>query len=164
MADVVAVMRDGRVVQVAEPDELYSRPRDLGVATFVGEAVVLPAVVTDGVAETALGRLPVHANGTVGTVGRAGAGGARTGQVVLRPEQLELVGEAQGVPARVLGTSFYGHDALVQLEVGSAGSRPLTVSARVHGPHRVPRGQAVGLRVSGPGSFYADADPSGAPG
>ena len=35
-ADRVAVVRDGRVVQVASPDELYERPVDLETARFVG--------------------------------------------------------------------------------------------------------------------------------
>src|SRR5690606_39963483 len=56
-ADLVAVVRDGRVVQSGTPQEVYHGPSDMQVATFVGEAVVVPAVVTDGVATTPVGRL-----------------------------------------------------------------------------------------------------------
>jgi iron(III) transport system ATP-binding protein len=42
MADVVAVMRDGTIVQVGPPDEVYHRPVDLWVARFLGEVVTLP--------------------------------------------------------------------------------------------------------------------------
>lgn len=42
MADVVAVFRDGRVEQVAAPEELYLRPQTVFVAKFLGEANLLP--------------------------------------------------------------------------------------------------------------------------
>ncbi len=78
MADVVAVMRDGTVAQAAAPSTLYTAPGDVGVATFVGEAVIIPATVCDGVADTVLGAVPVRGRSTSGT-----------GQVVVRPEQIE---------------------------------------------------------------------------
>jgi iron(III) transport system ATP-binding protein len=42
MADVVAVMREGVIVQVGPPDEVYHRPVDLWVARFLGDVVSLP--------------------------------------------------------------------------------------------------------------------------
>jgi iron(III) transport system ATP-binding protein len=42
MADVVAVMRAGRIVQVGPPAEVYRHPVDLWVARFLGEVAVLP--------------------------------------------------------------------------------------------------------------------------
>lgn len=36
MSDRVAVMREGRILQVAPPEDLYMRPRSLEVARFVG--------------------------------------------------------------------------------------------------------------------------------
>ena len=154
IADIVAVMRDGRVVQAAGPGELYGAPRDVGVATFVGEAVVLPAVVRDGVAETLLGVLSVR------PVGAAALSGP--GTVVIRPEQVVLGSSDHGVPATVRGTVFYGHDALIQLELhaptGCVG-RPVVVSARSHGHEVVADGATVGLRVAGEVSFFP-ASPS----
>lgn len=38
MADRMAVMKDGRIIQVGRPDELYERPASRFVAEFVGEA------------------------------------------------------------------------------------------------------------------------------
>src|SRR5690606_38046039 len=58
-ADIVAVMREGVVVQAGTPEEVYRFPRDVEVARFVGEAVVIPATVRDGVVWTPLGHLPL---------------------------------------------------------------------------------------------------------
>jgi ABC-type Fe3+/spermidine/putrescine transport system ATPase subunit len=62
MADRLAVMREGRFVQVGTPSEVYDHPVDAWVATFVGDGNVVPGVfagpVDDGVAaDTDLGRL-----------------------------------------------------------------------------------------------------------
>jgi thiamine transport system ATP-binding protein len=52
LGDRVAVMRDGRVVQVASPDDLWARPLDadvarfLGIATVDGDEIVRPEAVT----------------------------------------------------------------------------------------------------------------------
>jgi putative spermidine/putrescine transport system ATP-binding protein len=42
MADQVAIMNGGRVVQVGTPEQVYRAPADLFVATFLGEANILP--------------------------------------------------------------------------------------------------------------------------
>lgn len=42
MADVVAVMRGGRIVQVGAPEDVYHRPVDLWTARFLGDVVELP--------------------------------------------------------------------------------------------------------------------------
>jgi iron(III) transport system ATP-binding protein len=62
MADQMAVLRDGRVVQVGAPRALYERPANRFVADFLGEANFLPAEIVgrDGrqvVLESAAGRL-----------------------------------------------------------------------------------------------------------
>ena len=149
IADLVAVLRDGRVVQAADPARLYRAPGDVGVATFVGEAVVLPATLRDGRAETALGSLPVRPSG-------ARAARAAPGQVVIRPEQVVLGSPGAGVPARVQATTYFGHDALVQLELLPPDpARPaLRVSARAHGHEIVPDRTLVGLRVAGEVAFF----------
>ena len=166
MADLVAVLRDGRVVQAAPPAELYGAPRDLGVATFVGEAVVLPATLRGGLAQTALGALCVRDHPSA----RSGAG-----RVVVRPEQVVIGSPGLGVPARVGPTVFYGHDALVHLSLagggpvgapgagganGSAGPGVIEVFARTQGPAQVAQGAQVGLTVLGEVSFYPDAGQS----
>jgi len=140
MADVVAVLTGGRIVQAATPAELYRDPHDLDVATFVGEAVVLDAVLRDDVAECALGALPVRVPAEAGS----------RGTVVLRPEQLVLGPLGTGTPARVAGIAFFGHDSLVRLDL--AGSVPVT--ARTQGTPRLVEDDEVGLTVAGEASFF----------
>ena len=149
MADVVAVLREGRVVQSAPPAQLYSAPTDVGVATFVGEAVVLPARVSHGRAETVLGPLRIRAG--------LASGQAAAGQVVIRPEQVRVGPPGHGVAARVAGTTFFGHDALVSLVLDRPDGEPVRVSARSHGHELVPEDAVVGLVVDGEVSFYPAA-------
>jgi len=109
VADRVAVMRDGRIVQAGTPAEVYREPVDLGVARFVGEAVEIPAVVKDsGVAETAYGVIAARAEAAL-------VPGTR-GVLLLRPEDLAL-GDSHDAPvlgtARVSAVRFHGHGTLV---------------------------------------------------
>ncbi|PTE19851.1 ABC transporter ATP-binding protein [Cereibacter changlensis JA139] len=56
IADRVAVMRDGRIVQIATPHEVYDRPAEAWVAAFVGQSNLWPGTVAaSGRVETALG-------------------------------------------------------------------------------------------------------------
>ncbi|MFI6499242.1 ABC transporter ATP-binding protein [Nonomuraea typhae] len=135
MADTVAVMRDGVIVQQGTPEELYARPADLGVATFVGEAVVLAASAADGVVVCALGSLP-------------DSGASGVGHVAVRPEQLVLSPGGAGVVERV---EFFGHDAAITVLLPDGGS----VRARTRGVGHRP-GDRVEVRVEGPVLFFAE--------
>ena len=55
LADRVAVMRAGHVVQTGEPSEVWRRPVDEDTARFLGCGLFLPASVQDGVASCSLG-------------------------------------------------------------------------------------------------------------
>ena len=141
MADTVAVMRKGRIVQEGAPASVYATPRDLGVATFVGEAVVLAASAEKGVVSCVLGDLPQRGNGTGGT-----------GRVALRPEQFVLREPRNGVSGLVERVEFFGHDAAVTVTLDSG----ILVRARTVGdvPHRP--GDRVGVTVQGPVLFYPE--------
>lgn len=136
IADEVAVMRAGHVVQLASPVELYSAPVDLEVARFVGDGVEFEAEARDGMALTPLGVLPV-----------SGAGSGN-GVVLVRPEQITLSGG--GTSGRVSAVAFYGHDAMVQVEL-EGGEQVLV---RAAGQVLVQRGDAVHLTVGGLAHFY----------
>jgi thiamine transport system ATP-binding protein len=55
LADRVAVMRAGRIVQVGPPTEVWRRPADAETARFLGCGELLPATVHNGVASCELG-------------------------------------------------------------------------------------------------------------
>jgi iron(III) transport system ATP-binding protein len=102
LADRLAVMREGRIVQVGAPEEVYGRPASRWAAQFVGEVNVLAGVAREGGVETELGRFDLRAPAT-GTV-----------HVAVRPEQLELSARHDG-NAEVVAREFRGHDVLYRL-------------------------------------------------
>lgn len=151
-ADQVAVMREGRLAQVGRPLDLYLRPSDPATADFLGEAVVLPARLTPGWAECALGRIPTH------DLQRSGVG-----QIMLRPEQLQLTevtnpatpdadgNTCQGV---VLEADFCGpvSELTVRL-LTHEDSAPLLV--RCPGLHAPAAGATVRIAVQGHAHVFA---------
>ncbi|MFD9033443.1 ABC transporter ATP-binding protein [Streptomyces sp. NPDC059567] len=141
-ADVVAVLREGRVAQCATPEELYHRPLDPWLASFVGDAVLVPGTADKDVATTALGRIPLAAV----------PAGRREGLVLLRPEQLRLAepdgADAEGV---VTDVRFFGHDALVTVAVVGLDEQ---VDIRTPTPLRVEPGRRVGVRLAGEATLH----------
>lgn len=150
LADRVAVLRRGRLVQNATPQELYRTPVDTDVAGFVGQAMLLPGRARDGFAECVLGRLPLPAaqRGLVGGV-----------TVLVRPEQLACTVAANGgLCAEVSGVTYYGHDADLHLRLpDSAGDVP-PLTARLSGPGLPVGGERVAVHVVGEVVAYP-ADP-----
>ncbi|WP_137991400.1 ABC transporter ATP-binding protein [Streptomyces vilmorinianum] len=140
-ADLVAVVRDGRVAQCATPQELYRSPADPWVAGFVGDAVLLPGTAAGGAADTALGRLPL-----------TGEGAPDRGTVLLRPEQLRLVApESAPAHGTVTEVSFYGHDAMVSVAVDGLAT---PVDVRVVGTATVRPGDRTGITVTGTATLH----------
>ncbi|HEY0487825.1 MAG TPA: ABC transporter ATP-binding protein [Mycobacteriales bacterium] len=137
LADQVAVMRGGRLVQLDTPTAVYRSPSDSGVARFVGEAVLLPAVVRGGIATCALGEVAAR--------GPLDDGPA---EILVRPEQVRLHAEPSpgAVGARVTDVSYFGHDAAVRLEVLPEAT---PVMARVTGHDLPVPGATVWLTVTG---------------
>lgn len=137
LATQVAVMRDGRLAQVGTPAELYRHPADLGVAQFLGDAVVLPATIRAGRAECDLGSLPVR-----------GAAPDGPAEILLRPEQLLLTDSESvvGVVAQVLDHTYYGKDLTVRLQLAPSGA---TITARIPGYAPPQQGQQVRVVVHG---------------
>jgi iron(III) transport system ATP-binding protein len=139
LADVVAVMRDGKIVQSADPRALYRDPLDAELACFLGDAVLLAGELSEQGAHTALGELRTRG---------ARAAGLRSATVMLRPEQILYGPPLPGAPCgRVIATRFYGHDATVEIRLsGEAGT---TVLARAAGHLVAAVGEEVSLRVQG---------------
>ena len=156
-ADLVAVMRHGRIVQTGTPREIYEAPIDLGVARFVGDAVELPATTdADGIS-CALGEIAVDDDDR-SAMGSSIAGGA---VVVLRPEQLVLspCDRSGGVATRngvVRDTAYFGHDSLLRVELAD-GTR---IQVRVAGgtPLLKP-GDPVRISVTGEGHLFQARPP-----
>lgn len=123
MADVVVLMRDGRIEQATTPAEIYARPATTFVASFIGSppmvtlpAELLPAAACPGPAADLLF-------------------GVRGEDIALRPH-----GEGR-LAAEVVEQEFLGAETFVHLDI--AGSK--RVIARVPGHSSARPGEPVGL-------------------
>ena len=134
LADRIALMRDGAVVQEGTSEEIYFAPASRWAAEFVGAANVLSGHIVDGRVETSVGAFPAN-----------GASALGAAQVLVRPELLELEPDPAGT-AEVVAREFRGHDVFYRVlldgvelvshrpstEVVPLGSR---VSIRLHDGH-----------------------------
>jgi iron(III) transport system ATP-binding protein len=117
LGDRIGVMRDGKLLQMAAPDEVYNRPADLFVASFTGASNLLA------------GRLLAR-NGEFGTVDAGGhrltalmPGSIKPGDAVkiaVRPENVHLGGGRGSEPdnrftARVSGRRYQGTQTVYEL-------------------------------------------------
>jgi iron(III) transport system ATP-binding protein len=132
MSDRVLVMRDGKVLQVGTPEEVYRRPADRFVAEFVGRVNLIRGTVSsvDGP------NLVVALDGTPHRLKVSAAQvpiGSSEVTIAVRPEAVALAvhgsGEFNGTntyDATVHGVAFLGDHYEYQLE---AGALPLTVQS-----------------------------------
>ena len=97
MSDRVAVMRQGRIEQIGTPAEVYERPANCFVASFIGSINLVAARVVGGAGADGMIRLDTN---TGPALVRVPSGFGLTGDLVLtiRPERLKL-GTAESVPA-----------------------------------------------------------------
>jgi len=147
LSDRVAVMRDGRMLQLAPPKTLYERPVNRFVADFVGTNNLIAGVCREMaaglvVAETALG--PLRCTPTV----RLGPGDRCV--LAVRPENVALgVGDENTLDGRVVLTSYLGNTLRYEVEVGDGVALKVDIGDPWH--HEVlPTGSRV--RVTFPAS------------
>jgi iron(III) transport system ATP-binding protein len=148
IADRVAVLQRGRIVQCDEPTLLYTRPVNGEVARFVGHGNLLLGRLEHGVVRSVLGEIAVEL--AVPTEEPCAVG------VLVRPEQIELVASEAPPRGFVASREFHGHDVLVGIRLdepawdGVPGGRPgFEVLVRLPGPEAPPPGARVALRVRG---------------
>ncbi|MDP9069109.1 MAG: ABC transporter ATP-binding protein [Actinomycetota bacterium] len=143
MADELAVMVNGRVVQVGAPHEVYGMPADSKVAALVGEANFFKGIVRDQVALTPVGDMPAPglSDGPV--------------EVMVRPEAVRLTHDEYAA-ARIVDAEFYGHDQLVRAVLADGTS----LDARLLGPRpELMIGSPVAAAVVGGVHFFREGRP-----
>ncbi len=118
MSDRVAVIDEGRIVQVDTPRRLYEHPRTRFVADFVGESHSVPVTVEGGAA--ALG-------GRALVLAEPLASAARDQLLVLRPEKLRLMAPDEPdtglnlLEGRVADIVFQGESLLLYVDIPETG-------------------------------------------
>jgi multiple sugar transport system ATP-binding protein len=145
LSDLIAVMRDGKVVQLGTTRQIYRNPRDLYVATFVGKPKMS---LVDGTLEHAEGDVAFRSADLripMGSPGRLGLSDGEWPAVVLgiRAEDVRVFvddGEpaVNAFPATVALLEPIGSDTFVELQSGEA-----TVVARVAPDVKLDIGQTV---------------------
>jgi iron(III) transport system ATP-binding protein len=103
LADRIALMLDGTIVQEGTPEELYLTPATRWAAEFVGAGNFLTGPIEDGHVLTPLGAFPAN-----------GSSGESRAEVLIRPEQLELEPDPAG-GGQVVAREFRGHDVFYRV-------------------------------------------------
>jgi iron(III) transport system ATP-binding protein len=144
MADLVAVIRDGRIAQTGTPQELYEHPVDPAMAEFLGDANLINGSVDRAVASTALGTLPLR-SGSTRLAGYAAA------VVMVRPEQVEIWPgrDVDGLAAHVVESYFHGHDTVIVVKPDPSSGIDALV-ARTDGGLALAPGTEVTVTARGP--------------
>jgi iron(III) transport system ATP-binding protein len=134
LADAMAVLRDGKVIQVGPPRALYDRPTSRFTASFLGETTFLDGTI--GAIDGRGARIDTPA----GPIVAADAGGRVTGDrvtVSIRPEAIRIVGDqtSADVTNRLSGTVgaglFLGATAEFEVRVAEARIRVLEMHPRI---------------------------------
>ena len=136
LADRIVVLKDGRIMQVGTPRQLYERPENLFVAQFIGSPKmnVLPCVTKAGT---------IHLRGHEAGNFKRHAGEKKVVNLGVRPEHISIAGKDKAYctgkveVAEYLGTDTYLH-------VGCENLGTLVVRSKGSEPDR--KGQTVGLR------------------
>ena len=142
-ADVVALMRAGKIVQQGSPEAVYSKPISPAIAVSTGDALVLDAQrLADGSTSYLFNPAAVGAS-------------SESGQIVIRPEEITLdrALSATSPKGRISKIDYYGHDAMVTVEVAGQ-----SIKVRIPGPFDFVVGEEVGVHHTGPVRFFAKAE------
>ena len=130
LADLMAVMDKGRILQIGPPQEIHARPANATVARFIGRGALVPATVRGGMARLCGQEFAVDGTGQ----GKA--------TLFLRPANVAL--DDTGVPARIGAVLYRGGYWEASADVdGLAVPVPLDL----HRPVRA--GERVALRFTG---------------
>ncbi len=105
VADRIAVMKDGRLVQIGTPDHVYRNPVSEFVASFMGRSNIVEGVAEDRQVHTSFGTLDLSrpAQGSI--------------SLSLRPEQI-LLNADPASSAEIVAREFRGHDQLYWVQDG----------------------------------------------
>jgi iron(III) transport system ATP-binding protein len=116
LGDRIGVMRHGRLLQMAAPDEIYNRPADLFVASFTGASNLLAGRVL--VRNGELGEVEAGGHRLTALM-RAGLEAGAEVKVAVRPENVRLGGNGAAEPnhftARIDGRRYQGTQTVYEL-------------------------------------------------
>jgi iron(III) transport system ATP-binding protein len=144
LADRIAVMDSGRLLQVATPSQLYREPADATVAAFIGEGIVVPAEVVD---VDGSGGCRVYLFGlSVGMRCPLTQTPTRAARVCLRAANLAIVGAgAPGIGGRVVRAVYQGGHFRIEAQLDHADG--VLVHMAVAEPCQLAPGSAIRIGI-----------------
>lgn len=157
MGDRVAVFKDGHLQQVDTPQQLFERP----VNTFVGSFIGSPSMNLiasriepsgDGLGLTLAGERIALGNGLEARFDDPGGSAGRVTLIGLRPEDVvdpQLAGDGRRLHGRVALTELLGREQMVYLDLRD-GTRFV---ARLHADRRLSTGEDIAVGID-PGRLY----------
>ena len=112
MSDRIGIMREGQIIQIGTPNDIYTRPQSRFVSQFMGEVNVL-AVNASG------DKLEAPDYGTSLTAPSERPSGFERGHLVIRPESIRFLREASEAENRITGVLYneYALGSRVQYHV-----------------------------------------------
>ncbi len=133
MSDTIVIMRDGHILQIGDPKQVYDEPANAFVADFIGESNILRGtMLKDELVEFAGHTFPCV---------DFGFGENAPVDVVVRPEDIMLVGEDVGqVVGTVKSVLFKGVHYEMMIDTGA-------YTFKVHSTTMQPQGSRVGLNI-----------------
>jgi iron(III) transport system ATP-binding protein len=142
----VAVMNEGRIIQIGSPRAIYEQPLNRFVAEFIGSSNFLDGTVVAAENAPGLFRVRVALGDLIARSGRALSAGELV-TVSVRPENVELLEVRPEVGSNVFGGTvdskvFQGDFVDFQIR-----ARGVTLLARTHPSLRTPVGDAVNMRL-----------------
>jgi len=139
MADRLALLHEGRIVQQGPPAEIYLQPCSAFVASFLGEVNRVVGLVRFGMVATPFGPVPAP-----------GFPDGQRVEVLIRPEGIRLMPAERAEPcharARVEASRLLGRTSLVHLSVNEGG-REVHIHARVPGEYLPARDATVAVAL-----------------
>ena len=139
-ADLIALMRDGQVVQSGTPEGVYMDPVSADIAESTGDILELPARRL--MKKRAKLLSPLH------LVSGKTSGETEAGSILIRPEEIRVHEKKAGLPkAKITQINYYGHDAVLELALPGYSKE---IKVRVTGPLQFEVGKTVALEHVGP--------------
>ncbi|MFO1062106.1 MAG: ABC transporter ATP-binding protein [Dongiaceae bacterium] len=158
MSDRLAVMSQGKILQVGSPTEIYEHPVRRFVADFIGDTNFLAATIAGPAEGGARVRLPSGAELAASAPAGAAAAGANV-TVAVRPERVQLVppGSAAPLSGRVETIVYFGTDTIYHLRLPDGAPFTARLQNRDGARPPFPAGAEVGVALS-PGALQVLSD------
>jgi iron(III) transport system ATP-binding protein len=108
LATDVAVMSEGRLLQVAPPAEIYARPEGRMVGSLVGQGAILSLILPDG-------RPRLIDWSALKKIWNEQEGASEHADILVRPE--DVIADAQGISCRVVSVLYEGERYAIRLSL-----------------------------------------------